>query len=443
MAIVGIKDAIVNGLNWMNGILIPVGTGLAGAGIGALIGSVGGPLGAAIGAAVGLVIDGIILIVQEWDSISKWFKDVWQAIKDGASWVWSGIKNTFSGFGDWFSEKVITPVGNFFSSLWDGISNAASACWEAIKNFFAPAVNWFKELWTSISQTVSDIVYNIAVIVNGVWMIIKAVWSKVAEWFNKNVVEPVALFFTNLWNGIKDRAINAWNGIKAVFATISEWINTYIITPVSTFFTNLWNGFKVKAQEAWDGVKQVFSNVADFFGKIFADAWAKVVKVFSIGGEIFVKIKDGIVAVFKKVVNGLIWGINEVVSVPFNGINWALEKLKNFSFMGMQPFEDLKMISVPQIPMLANGGYVAANTPQLAIVGDNKHEGEIIAPESKITNAVGEAMTPILLAIQQLVAKIGNGEQGDITIPIILDGNILDTVVVNAGTRKALRTGGR
>jgi hypothetical protein len=118
--------------------------------------------------------------------------------------------------------------------------------------------------------------------------------------------------------------------------------------------------------------------------------------------------------------------------------------LKNFTILGMQPFKDLRAISVPQIPMLANGGYVAANTPQLAVVGDNKREGEIIAPESKITEAVAQAMTPIVVAIQQLVAKVGTNENtGDITIPIILDGNILDTVVVSAGTRKALRTGGR
>ena len=33
---------------------------------------------------------------------------------------------------------------------------------------------------------------------------------------------------------------------------------------------------------------------------------------------------------------------------------------------------------------MAQGGYVKANTPQLAVVGDNKREGEVVAPESKL-----------------------------------------------------------
>ena len=53
-------------------------------------------------------------------------------------------------------------------------------------------------------------------------------------------------------------------------------------------------------------------------------------------------------------------------------------------------------------------------------------------------------MGPVISAIQTLVASVGNGNSGgDITIPVILDGNILDTVVVNAANRKNLRTGGR
>lgn len=39
---------------------------------------------------------------------------------------------------------------------------------------------------------------------------------------------------------------------------------------------------------------------------------------------------------------------------------------------------------MPQIPKLAEGGFVKANTPQLAMIGDNRHQGEIVAPEGKL-----------------------------------------------------------
>ena len=37
-----------------------------------------------------------------------------------------------------------------------------------------------------------------------------------------------------------------------------------------------------------------------------------------------------------------------------------------------------------ELPRLAEGGWVEPNKPRPVIVGDNKREGEIIAPESKI-----------------------------------------------------------
>lgn len=368
MYIVGIWDAIKEGLNWINGLLIPAGATLAGTGIGAIVGaavgSIGGPLGAGIGALIGLAVgaltDLVILIVQNWDVIVDWCS---QALADIGQFfvnLWDGICEVWSVVADWFDTYVIQPVANFFVGLWEGISSAASACWNAIVEFFSPAVEWFGELFGSIWQTVSDIFYNIGVIASGCWEIIKRVWEIVSTWFNENVIQPVATFFSNLWTSVKNWAIGAWNSIKSVFSTIGNWIYDKVISPVATFFSNLWKGFVEKAKAAWEGVKSVFSKVAEFFGNIFRDAWAKVVKVFSIAGEIFVDIKNAVVEAFKKVVNGIITGLNKVISIPFNGINSALQWLKNIDILGLQPFSGLKTINVPQIPLLAEGGIVNA-----------------------------------------------------------------------------------
>ena len=61
---------------------------------------------------------------------------------------------------------------------------------------------------------------------------------------------------------------------------------------------------------------------------------------------------------------------------------------------------NLGEISKVSLPHLATGGYVAANTPQLAIVGDNKREGEIIAPESKIAEAVARGFAMVMSKFQ-------------------------------------------
>ena len=44
------------------------------------------------------------------------------------------------------------------------------------------------------------------------------------------------------------------------------------------------------------------------------------------------------------------------------------------------------------IPAYADGGVVAPNNPMLAVVGDNRTEREIIAPESLVRGAVADAL---------------------------------------------------
>ena len=313
--LVGIYDACKNGLNWLNGLLIPAGSTAAMAGIGAIVGACGGPLtagiGALIGLAVGLVTDGIILLAQNWDAVSTWFEgvcstvgqffsDLWAGIQgiwnSVATWfnttviqpvvaffsglwtsvsgffvnLWVDISTVFAAIPGWFDTNVIQPVVGFFAGLWTSISNAASMCWNAIVTFFSPAISWFSQLFGSIWQTISDIFYNIGVIASGCWQIIQAVWGIVSQWFNTTVVQPVSTFFSNLWNGIKTAATNAWNGIKSVFTTISGWIDQYVIRPVSTFFSNLWNGIKTAASTAWTGIQTVAINAWNGIKSVYA-----------------------------------------------------------------------------------------------------------------------------------------------------------------------------
>lgn len=358
MYIVGIWDAIQNGLNWLNAALIGAGATLTGAGIGAIIGMVGGPvvagIGALIGLAVGALTDLTILIVQNWDSIVDWcsqaLSDIGQFFVD----IWDGICEIWSVCAEWFDTYVIQPVAGFFSGLWAGISSAASTCWEAIVGFFTPAIEWFSELFGSIYQTVSDIFYNIGVIIGGCCEIIKKLW------------EPIRRFFSGLWADVTEFAVGAWESIKSVFLTIGSWITKNVINPIGKLFSDVWKKLIGGAAKAWAGVKKVFGTVASFFSKTFSAAWEGIVKIFSVAGDIFVDIKDGIVTAFKAIVNGLIKGINKVVSIPFEGINAALEKIRDIEILNISPFSGLKTINIPQIPLLAGGGMVNAGTAFIA-----------------------------------------------------------------------------
>lgn len=282
MFVTGVYDAIMNGLNILNGLLIPAGSALAGAGAGAIIGtvvgSVGGPIGAAIGAVAGIVIGGLtdlgIAIYQKWDEICAFFAPV----------------------AEWFNINVVQPIFGFFSGLWTDIVKT-----------FSPAVTWFSDLWKSVSQTFEDVFYNIGVLASGTWETIKIVWGIVSGWFNANVIQPLSNLFSSLWSGITGWASNTWTSICNGFLTAYTYINTYFISPLRY------------------AVATVF---------------------------------DGLVGAVKAALNGVIYALNSALSWMFSGINGILSSLRNFSIAGYSPFAGLRTISVPQIPMLANGGYV-------------------------------------------------------------------------------------
>ena len=52
---------------------------------------------------------------------------------------------------------------------------------------------------------------------------------------------------------------------------------------------------------------------------------------------------------------------------------------------------NLPEVSFGKIPYLAQGGYVKPNTPQLAMIGDNRHQGEVVAPEDKLRDMAVQA----------------------------------------------------
>lgn len=278
---------------------------------------------------------------------------------------------TFSAWGEWLDgiwesistwfSNTISAIGDFFSRVWKGIKEGAKSAVDAIVGFFSNIAVWY---YTNVIEPVNNFFI-------GLWQSIKETAKSVADWFVE-AWNNIKDFFVNLWTKIKDGAVNGWNNIKNVFSTVGTWYYTNVIEPVNNFFSKMWDKLKNGAKNAWDGIKNVFSTVAQFFGDIFSKAWKKVKDVFSTGGKIFDGIKDGIVNAFKAIVNAIITGINRVVAIPFNGINWALNKIRNVSILGLKPFDWITTISIPQIPKLAKGGIT--NGATLAEIGEAGRE---------------------------------------------------------------------
>lgn len=192
------------------------------------------------------------------------------------------------------------------------------------------------------------------------------------------------------WDELKAAASRAWDGIKAVWATVANWFSVNIIEPIKNFFSNLWAGimttfanvktyFQQKFSEAWAAIKGVFAPVGSFFSRI----WETIRSKFSTIGT---KVGETMGNAFKTVVNKIISFAERTINGFIRAINRAISLINNIPGVSISPLSELN------VPKLAQGGWVAANNPQLAIVGDNTREGEIVSPESKIREQVELAL---------------------------------------------------
>lgn len=99
---------------------------------------------------------------------------------------------------------------------------------------------------------------------------------------------------------------------------------------------------------------------------------------------------------------------------------------------------NISKLNTLSIPRLAQGGFVKANTPRLAVIGDNRREGEIVAPEGKM-------MEMVMTALKMFKEQDTHISNEDLTIEnnIILDGELIQRSLQKRGNRMNLATNGR
>lgn len=211
-----------------------------------------------------------------------------------------------------------------------------------------------------------------------VWIVAK--WTSIKEWISKTISSIDAAFEQHLAN------------VEAGVAAAVDWVIEKW-TAVKDWFRGLWEKVASGAVAAWDGIKSAFQSVPEWFQSKFRDAWQKVKDVFSTGGRIWSGIKEGIESTFRTVVNAIIRGMNTIIAVPFNKINSMLNAIRNASFLGISPFQNMwgvNPLPVPQIPMLARGAVIPANRQFLAVLGDQHNGNNLEAPESLLRQIVRE-----------------------------------------------------
>ena len=370
----------------------------------------------------------------------KWFDnlpklkinfDKEQALED-IKGIGLDVLNTISGLGSFVitiginlaNDLDIGKLANDFISLVKSVTGLASSLTDVLVPAFEklydiglkPIVEWIGEKVHEAFKTLSGILEDFAKFVEDnaegfkAWgeilgVVAKAIWS---------IIEPMADAAWNTFKGLVLAIYEVFKLLLKILLEVGKALVKVVKDPkqawddfksyVGSFFDNMKN----KAGSAVSGIKEAFKGIPEWFRTTFTKAWTNVKNVFSKGGKVFVGIKDGILSGLKSVINALIKGINKVVAIPFNGLNKALNKIKNVEILGHKPFSKLiGTISVPQIPMLAKGGVITS--PTIAMMGEYagaKTNPEIVTPQSILRETISSSNDELINALLSATGRI-------------------------------------
>lgn len=217
------------------------------------------------------------------------------------------------------------------------------------------------------------------------------------------------------WSAVGQWFLDRWEDIKKPFVKAAQWFGDV--------FTNAWDGIKTAFSavggffgQVWDGIKGAFSNVAGWFSDIFTKAWDGIKNVFAPVGQTFQNIGDSILNGLKSIVNTLITGINNVITVPFDGLNSALRSIRDIDIIGNKPFSWLSDIPVPQIPYLAKGGVLKKG--QTAFLEGQGDEAVIPLSQNtewidKVAKKLSERKVSPTFNISIAIDKLGHTDEAE------------------------------
>ena len=191
-----------------------------------------------------------------------------------------------------------------------------------------------------------------------------------------------------------------WNGIKALLNTIWNWLKslaTTLFTAIKNAISTIWESIKSTTSEIWEGIKSTLSTLWDTIKTAVDEKFTAmrdaITGVWDTVRSKTKEIWDGIWADIKGIINMIISGVESMANRVIDAINAMIDAVNEVADKVPGIGADL-IPNIPNInlPRLAQGGFVRANTPQLAMIGDNRHYGEIVAPEDKMQEMVDRAV---------------------------------------------------
>ena len=355
-----------------------------------------------------------------------------------------------------FVKSVGQTIAKLSSSAVAWVSNTAVKVADTTATVAHTAATWLATAATTAFGVAMTVLTSpITLVIAALVALGVGIYELVKHW---DVVKEAAGicwdWIVGKWNSAGEWFAGVWENIRSAFSSFDNWLQNIFNIDFSDsfgFIGDIMNAYLQNVSNIFGDVKQIFGGLIDFIAGVFSGDWSRawngIVDAF---GGIFSLIAD----IAKGPINMVIGLINGMLDGLESGINWIVRKINGLSFdvpdwvpvIGGDHFGfDLPEVGFGSIPYLAQGGYVKPNTPQLAMIGDNKHQGEVVAPEDKLLEmaqkAADMASSAELLAEAISILKQILRILETLNLDIQLDGKSLKKYVVDKINEHTKATG--
>lgn len=425
--------------------------------------------------------------VENEDAIKEALENTLKPISTILKTLSDGVKDTFETMFEVYDSKLKPAFENISNGLSDIMGGVANAYNKHVAPVLATLSDKFDKVWKGSIQPLLDntlnLIGSLALLISELWddvlapftsWLLSAIASKVMPIIEKigsvtlaiidsiagaisgiiETLDGVITFITGVWQGDWSKA---WEGVKKTFMGIINTIKGALQIPdvsvtatlkskLDSTFTNAkakWDAFKSKTSTLTANLKNnagaAFTRLKSKWDAFKTKTSTLTAKLRNKAGSAFTSLKSKWDS-FKSKTATFTAKFNDVFTSPLKKVWNAIADKINSAIKTINKIPGVNITG--RVPKLAQGGYVKANSPQLAIIGDNKTQGEIVSPEGKMHEVMLSALKSFFGQLKDLGYSQNSAESGDIVIPIYLDGTLLDEVIVTALQRRRMRSGG-
>ena len=378
----------------------------------------------------------------------EWVKNTAEKVKNKAVDVTTGIKDFVVNMALATKALISQAVQWGISTASKIADTAATAAHTAATWLATAATTAFGVAMSILTSPITLVIAALAALGLGIYELVKH-WDTVKE-----AAGICWDWIVDKWQSAGEWFSGIWESITSAFSKFDDWLQNIFNMDFSKSFGSLgdiMNAYVANVKNIFGDIKNIFGGLIDFITGIFSGDWEKawngIIDTFS---GIFSLLADVAKAPLNLVIgfiNGLITGVQSGINAIVRSVNKLSFKVPNWvPGIGGEDFGfHLPEADFSKIPYLAQGGYVKPNTPQLAMIGDNRHQGEVVAPEGKLLDmaqkAAAMASSAELLAeaisILKQILKILETQDLDIQ----LDGKSLKKYVVDKINEHTKQTG--